>query len=310
MQIEGIESITVSNDLPTNVNMNTGAEWKGQTERDKYVGFRTIMADEDYLTTYGMSMAEGRFYSRTHPSDMRDAFVVNETAVEAMGVDDPIGLRFKAWGKEGRIIGVVKDFHFKSAKELIEPLMIHLGSRNRYYEFITFRLAGGDIDRTVSTLKAVWEEHFPDHIYEVHFLDETIDSQYRSEKRTQYIFSAFSFLAIIISCLGLFGLAMFASQQRVREIGIRKVLGANVSGLAFLLSKNFTRWVIAANIIALPAAWYAMHRWLQNFAYHIDLTVWPFLFSGLLALTIALMTVSFQAVKAARSNPADALRYE
>lgn len=310
LQIEGVENITVSNDLPTQVNMNTGATWEGQTEESKYVGFRTIITDEDYLDTYGMTMAKGRFYSREHPSDRQDAFVVNETAVQAMGVDDPIGTRFKAWGKEGRIIGVVKDFHFKSTKEFIEPMMIDLGSRHRFYGYMTIRLAGGNIEQTISALKSVWEQHLPDHIYEVHFLDQTIDSLYQSERKTRLIFSGFSFLAIAISCLGLFGLAMFASQQRVKEVGIRKVLGATVSGIAVLLSKSFTRWVIAANIIAVPVAWYAMHRWLQNFAYHIDLTVWPFVLSGLLALAIALMTVSVQAVRAARANPVESLRYE
>jgi len=225
-------------------------------------------------------------------------------------VDDPIGKRFKAWGKEGRIIGVVKDFHFKSAKELIEPMMIHLGSRDRFYGYMTIRLSGGNIERTISTLKSVWEEHLPDHIYEVHFLDQTIDSLYQSEKRIRLIFSGFSILAIVISCLGLFGLATFMSEQRTKEIGIRKVLGASVSGIVISLSRDFTKWVAMANLVAWPLAWYAMHRWLQNFAYRIDLTIWPFVLAGFSALLIALITVSFRAFRAASANPVESLRYE
>ena len=189
-------------------------------------------------------------------------------------------------------------------------MMIHLGSRDRFYGYMTIRLSGGNIERTISTLKSVWEEHLPDHIYEVHFLDQTIDSLYQSEKRIRLIFSGFSILAIVISCLGLFGLATFMSEQRTKEIGIRKVLGASVSGIVISLSRDFTKWVAMANLVAWPLAWYAMHRWLQNFAYRIDLTIWPFVLAGFSALLIALITVSFRAFRAASANPVESLRYE
>ena len=163
---------------------------------------------------------------------------------------------------------------------------------------------------TLSAIEKTWEKHMPDSIYELHFLDDSLDSLYMSEKRMQSIAGYFAFFAIAISCLGLFGLATFSSQQRIKEIGIRKVLGAKVSGLVLLLTKDFSKWVTLANLIAWPVAWIAMDRWLQNFAYRIDLTIWPFMVAGLLALGIALLTVGWHAVRAATADPVDSLRYE
>jgi ABC-type antimicrobial peptide transport system permease subunit len=305
-----ILNATVSNDIPTFLNLFTGAEWEGKPEDSKHVGFQTIVVNEDFLETYEMEMADGRFYTSDFPSDMNDAFVVNETAVKTMGIVSPIGKKFSAWEKEGRIIGVVKDFHFKSVKEAIDPLIIHLGQKRRYYQYLTIRIDSENTAKVISFIEKTWEKLFPDYPYEVHFLDQSLDDIYRSEKRIKTIFSAFAFVTIIISCLGLFGLAAFLSEQRTKDIGIRRVLGASISGIVFSLTKDFTQWVLIANVIALPVAFFAMNRWLQNFAYRIHLSIWIFIVSGLVALFIAILTVSYQSIKAATANPVDALKYE
>ncbi|MBD3413640.1 MAG: FtsX-like permease family protein [Candidatus Aminicenantes bacterium] len=310
LQSKNIINLTVSNDLPTYINLNTGADWEGKTEDQKYIGLQTIVVNEDYLNTYGMEMTQGRFYSKDFPSDISDAFVVNEAAVKAMGIQSPLGKRFSAWDKDGRIIGVVKDFHFKSLKEQIEPLILQLGPKRRFYQYLTLRINPQNTPEVLSYIKKTWEEHFPHHLYEIHFLDQTIDQLYASEKKIKRIFSSFAFLAVFISCLGLFGLASFLSEQRTKEIGIRKVLGAPVMGIVVLISKDFTKWVLAANVIAWPIAYYAMNQWLQNFAYRITIQLWMFVCAGLTALIIALLTVSWRAVRAASANPINSLRYE
>jgi len=310
LQSENIINATVSNDLPTYVNLNTSADWEGKTEDQKYIAFQTIVVNEDYLNTYGMEIAQGRFYSKEFPSDTSDAFVINEAAAKAMGMDSPVGKRFSAWNRNGRIIGVVKDFHFKSLKEQIEPLILQLGEEKRFYSYITLRINPKNAAEVLSFIKKTWEKHFPGYLYEIHFLDQTIDQLYSSERKVKNIFSTFAFLAVFISCLGLFGMASFMSEQRTKEIGIRKVLGAPILGIVILLSKEFTKWVLAANLIAWPVAYFAMNKWLQNFAYRITIQVWMFVGAGIMALIIALLTVSWKAVKAASVNPVKSLRYE
>ena len=207
-----------------------------------------------------------------------------------------------------RVVGVVGDFHYKSLHMQIESLYISRESDRFRNLFV--RIGPRNIPSTLEFLETTWKKFDPARPFEYFFLDESFDMQYRAEERMQRIFFYFTLLAILIACLGLFGLASFAAEQRTKEIGIRKVLGASVSGIVLLLSREFTKWVLIANLIAWPVAWFALNRWLDNFAYHTEIRWHLFVLSGALALGIALITVSFQAVRAAQSNPVDAIKYE
>ncbi|MFQ5824979.1 MAG: ABC transporter permease [bacterium] len=312
LQSPRIKSVTASNEMITALGTMIGdVQWEGQKANQR-VKFQIIKVNDDYLDTYKMEMAEGRFYSRVFATDATQAFVVNETAVEAMEMRSPIGKRLKAYGRDGRIIGVVKDFHFRSLHDKINPLILNLGTFGKEYDFfhLTVRINPGNIPETLKFIEGVWQKHVPESPFEYHFLDETLDKLYTTEQRLGKIFGYLTFLTIFVSCLGLFGLATFLAEQKTKEIGIRKVLGSSVTGIVVLLSKVFMKWVLISNVIAWPIAYLAMKKWLQNFAYQVNIEFWTFVFSGLTALIIALMTVSYQSVKAALVNPVEALRYE
>jgi ABC-type antimicrobial peptide transport system permease subunit len=307
MKYPEIRSVAASDCLPTFVPQNTtDVIWEGRTDV-KLINFQTIMVNYDFLKTYEMKIAQGRFYSKKFPTDATKAFVINETAAKIIGTSSPVGKKFSAWGKDGEIIGVVKDFHFTSLHKKIEPLILHLDTQ---FGYLSIRIKHGNIPKTIELIKNVWKKYCPASIFEYHFLDNTIDALYTTEKQMAILFTHFAFLAIFISCLGLFGLASFAIEQRTKEIGIRKVLGATISNILLLLTKDFIKWVLIANIIAWPVAYYAMSRWLQNFAYRTNIGLITFIISALLALIIALLTISYQAIKAAYANPIEALRYE
>jgi putative ABC transport system permease protein len=261
--------------------------------------------DHDFVKTLGMELVAGRDFSRKFATDS-SAIIVNEAAVKMLGWDDPIGKHVQS-GRTFTVIGVVKDFHFESLHREIRPLAIHLGS---FTQLLSVRVRPDNVSRALAFLEEKWRSFAPDQPFEFSFLDEDFDRLYRAEQRTGKIFGAFSILSILIACLGLFGLAAFTAEHRTKEIGVRKVLGASVPNLAGLLSKEFVRLVLLANLIAWPIAWYAMHQWLQDFAYRIDINWWVFTLAGGLALVIALLTVSTQAIKAALANPVEALRYE
>jgi len=237
--------------------------------------------------------------------------ILNEETVKLLGYSDPknaIGARFKQWGREGQVIGVVKNFHFNSLHDDIAPLTMRMeATRN---DMITVKLSSENIQQTIASIKNQWESFLPDQPFDYSFLDASFDEQYENEERFGNLFLYFAALAILISCLGLLGLAAYSTLQRRREIGIRKVIGASVSEIVNLLSKDFLKLVLIAFIIALPIAWYTMHGWLQDFAYRIDIQWWMFLLSGGSAICIAVLTVSFHAVKASLSNPVQALRTE
>jgi putative ABC transport system permease protein len=220
-----------------------------------------------------------------------------------------VGKSLTVWDDAGTVIGVVKDFHFKSINTRIEPLFIRLRPVEPY-SFLLIRLSGGDLQGALERLSLAWDKVSPQFPLDPAFLDEEFDRLYRAEQRMGTLFGAFTALAIVIACLGLLGLASFMSERRTREIGIRKVLGATSSSIVLLLSREFVILVTLANLVAWPAAWYAMTRWLQNYAYHTRLDPLVFVGAALAALLIALLTVSFQAVRAAVSDPVDSIRYE
>ena len=272
-----------------------------------------LFVDYDFIETLGMELAAGRNFSKDSATDETKGFIFNESAVRELGWESSqasIGkqIEWDGWQKGRIIIGVVKNFHFLSLRHEIEPIVMILWPER--FNFISVRIRPDDIPTTLALLENKWHEFAPGYPFEYSFLDDDFDKLYRAEDRLRKTFGCFSLLAIFIACLGLFGLTSFATEQRTKEIGIRKILGASVSGIVLLLSKEFTKLVIVSNLIAWPIAYYAMNRWLQDFAYRIHIGLGTFLLAGAIALAIALLTVSFQAIKAALANPVEALRYE
>jgi putative ABC transport system permease protein len=285
-------------------------DWEGK-DPDYQVEMKHMAVDPYFSKTFQLQMIEGRFLSDEFSSDSQN-FVLNEAAIRATGMESPIGKRFHLLDKTGIITGVIKDFHFAPLHDEIEPLVIHLMPYQywMYRVYVFFRVRSENISKTIASIGEIWDRAVPEYPFEFQFLDDTIDARYRTEQRLQTILRTFTFLAIAISCFGLFGLISFAAQSKTKEIGIRKVLGASTASVVRLLSKELIVLVFLANAIAWPLAYYAMNEWLKNFAFRTKIGLVTFLFSGFLALAIAILTVCFQSIKAAIANPADSLRYE
>jgi putative ABC transport system permease protein len=276
---------------------------------------RYVAADYDFIPTYGVHIVAGRNFSRDYGTDTA-SFILNEAAVRAVGwkhPQDAVGKSFKYGGQMGHIIGVTNDFHFESLHQTIAPLILVMATPAQaanFYGYLSIKISGGNISSALATIKNTWQKFLPELPYQYTFLDENFAKMYQAEQRQGTIFIIFACLAIFIACLGLFGLSAFSITQRVKEIGVRKVLGANVSTIVALLSKDFLKLVLVAAIFAFPVAWYAMHNWLEDFAYRINIQWWVFVVAAILAALIALITVSFQAIKAAVANPVKSLRTE
>jgi ABC-type antimicrobial peptide transport system permease subunit len=255
-----------------------------------------------------LQMASGRDFSRDFPTDSV-GYIINETALNKIGYSDPIGKPFTLWGKKGRIIGVVKDFHFNSLHDPINPLVLHFGEIGGYGSAL-IRTQPGKTKEALATLQTLCRELNPEFQFTYSFADEEYKKLYDNEQLVSKLSGGFAFLAIFICCLGLLGLAIFTAEQRTKEIGIRKVMGASVRSLFTLLSSEFITLVFISLVIASPISWYAMNKWLQNYAYHTKIEWWVFLFAGLIAILITLLTISYQAVKAAVVNPVKSLRSE
>ncbi len=276
---------------------------------------RYVAADYDFIPTYGISMAAGRNFSREYGTDTSN-FVINEAAMKAIGwksAEQTVGKNFKYGFLTGHIIGVMKDFHFESLHQTIAPLILIMPANtpnNSFYNSISIKIAGSNMPSALATVRDTWQKYLADYPYQYTFLDEKFSKLYESEQKQETIFTVFACIAIFIACLGLFGLSAFAISQRVKEIGVRKVLGANVSTIVALLSKDFLKLVIVAAVIAFPIAGYVMNKWLQGFAYRVGIQWWVFLLAAFAAILIALLTVGFQAMKAALTNPVKSLRTE
>ncbi len=270
-----------------------------------------IVADHDYMDTYRFEMKEGRFFSRENSTDT-SAIILNESAVRALGLEDPVGQQL-LYLNEGAtpltIIGTAKDFHLQSLNEAIRPMAMTLIQENPG-RLMSIRTSPAPLDQTLNFIETQWKAFNPPQPVDYVFLDDQFDEGFRQEELSFKVFSAFAGLAIFIACLGLFGLASFMAEQKTKEIGVRKVLGASISGIVLLLSKEYVKWLALANLLAWPLAYYAMSSWLQDFAFRISLTVWPFLIAGGAALVISLLTVSFQSIKAALAHPVKSLKYE
>jgi len=271
-----------------------------------------FMVDHDFVDTMGLELIEGRAFSLEFPTDTMEAFILNEAAVKHLGWEgDVLNKRIVLQNfKDGRVIGVVRDFHARSLHQSIEPLLLHIAPDPDAFWQLVVKIAPFDYEQTLLSLEEAWTEVYPQDPFTYSFLDDDFDNLYRQEKQRGKVFLVFSILAIFIACLGLFGLASFTAEQRTKEIGIRKVLGASVESIVRLLSKDFLKLVLLGNLFAWPIAYIVMHSWLGNFAYRVPLNPIIFITAGFLALFIALATVCFQAVKAALTNPADSIRTE
>ena len=283
--------------------------WPG-AEEEEGKSISALIIDPDYVETMGLTILEGRNLSWDRPTDVTQAYLVNEALVRDMGWADPIGQPFRVWSNEemGEVVGVVQDFHFKSLHQTIEPVVMRM--EPSWGGLAVVRFAGGDVGGMLATLETTFKKFAPGYPFRYTFLDQDFERLYQEEQEMGQLFGVFAGLAIFLACLGLFGLAAFAAAQRTKEIGVRKVLGASVLNLVGLLSKDFLVLVGVAFVVAAPLAYFAMTTWLSAFAYHISLGVGTFVLALFLAVAIAFLTVGFQALRASTVNPVQALRYE
>lgn len=310
-----ISYVTAASDLPIAITADSYFSW-GRNDNVARKIF-PVAVGYDFLETFGLQMAEGRFFSKDYPSDLNGSIVVNQAAIRAIGLESPIGKPFFFGGAFYTLIGTVKDFHYnKLLHDPPEPMAFRLvpgGSEYCKYLFAKINpniIDVGKIAGASQYIQDVCNRFSPERPLQCRFLSDFSFEEEKSNEAMKEIISYSTILAVFISCLGLFGLSMFVSQQKTKEIGIRKTLGASVSGVVSMLSKEFLRWVLLANLFAWPAAYFVMHRWLQGFAYRTDLAWWVFALAGGIAFLVALATVGFQTIKAATANPVESLRYE
>lgn len=290
------------------LNGNDAIQWEGK-EKGKSVPYKPMSVGFDFLKIMNLKMVTGRGFSKEFARDSADAFMVNEEAVRQMGMKEPIGKWISAWNKKGHIIGILKDYHTNSLHEPIKPLILDV-KEYEYFGVLIIRVEPGKTKEALASLEKVYKAVNPNYPFAYHFIDQEYEKLYRNEQVITRLSNAFSVLAISISCLGLLGLVMFSAEQRTKEFGIRKVLGATVTNIVSLLSEDFIKLVFISFCIAAPVAGYFMYQWLQGFAYKIELSWWIFLLAGTTALVIALLTICVQALQSAVMNPVSSLREE
>lgn len=311
LQEQEVLSVSASRSVPGSYFPNAGTQIEGPSGNLLMESPALFEVDVDFIPHFGIEMAAGRSYSRDFPADTSKSLVINEAAAKLYGYSNPqdiIGKHFSQWGKEGTIIGVTKDFNYLSLHKHVEPLALRFEPQSS--RFITLRIQSDKLPATIAKLGEIWAKLAPHRPYLYSFLDDSFNRQYEADQRFRNLFSVFASLAILIACLGLLGLATYTAQQRTKEIGVRKVLGASVGNIVQLLSIDFVKLVLVAGIIASPVAWWVMNQWLDNFAYRMEIHWWIFAGSALIGIIIALLTVGFQAIKAALANPVDSLRNE
>ncbi len=308
-----VDMVSVSRATPGDFFPNAGTGVADPVSGEiTYKGPAIYEVDEDFIPTYQMNMVAGRNFSEDFPLDSANALILNESAAKLYGYPNPqdvIGKSFEQWGREGKVIGVVEDFNYVSLHEDVEPLSIRFGTQYNV-SVISLKLNSQDYSKTLSELENIWNGVVPHRPFDTRFADQNFDAQYDADERFGMIFSIFSTLAIFVACLGLFGLTIYSTTQRNKEIGVRKVLGASTSRIIALLSKDFLALFLIALIIAIPLSWYVMNSWLDGFAYRISLGFEVFAISALVTLVVAFITMSFKTVNAALANPVDSLRDE
>ncbi|MCF8369713.1 MAG: ABC transporter permease [Bacteroidales bacterium] len=307
-----VKDVTSSRFVPGRDMDGSGFIPEGYDENNPIIIFNN-QVDFSYIETMEMNILSGRSFSKEFSTDSLSV-VINETLVKKLGWEEPLGKKITGFGRDKpfdlTVIGIVEDYHFRSLHDVIEPSLMFVGNNNN--RFISVRLNSGDIKYNIEMLKDKWKEIESTMPFDYYFLDEDYDNLYKAEQRVGEIFIYFTVIAIVIACLGLFGLASYNAEQKTREIGIRKALGSSVNRILIMLSKQFSKWVLIANIIAWPVSWYFISEWLGNFAYSIKIVDkwWIFLLSAGIAFIIALLTVTYQTIKAAIINPVDAIKYE
>lgn len=309
-ELPGVAMVDRCTEAPHNMGflIADAINWEGK-EKNSAVFFNPASVGLDFVKLMNLKIAEGRDFSRANSTDSTDAFMVNEEAVKQMGLKNPVGKWISAWNKRGHIIGVLKDYHTQSLHEPIKPLIIDV-KESEYFGIIVIRTKPGNTTKTLADIGNIYKDINPNFPFNYQFLDQEFNKLYHSEQVIARLSNVFAPLAIIISCLGLFGLVLFSSEQRIKEIGIRKVLGASVASIVTLLSTDFFKLVLVSICIASPVAWYLMNRWLQSFAYKIDMEWWVFILAGFIILSVTLLTVFFQSIKAALLNPVKSLKME
>ncbi len=315
LKSSAIKNVGRSSRIPTGRlldSQGTAIVTKGDSLYDTGVGLKYVAADEEFFNTYGIEVSGGRVFSKEIPTDDTLSFIINEAAMRAIGWKNPeegLNKDFSYGGTKGKLIGVVKDFHFESLHQKVVP-MIFVHIRQAGANYLAVKIAGNEMQQGIQHLEKIWKEMLPGRPFEYQFMDERYGRLYDAERKEGKLFTIFSGLAVFIASLGLFGLATFNTLQRIKEIGIRKVLGASVSDILTLLSREIVVLILLANLIAWPVAWYAMAQWLNSFAYHIDMNVLIYAGAALIAIAIALVTVGSQTIKAAMTNPSQTLRAE
>jgi len=306
-QAAGVQAVTAADQVPFSLtNSTSDVTWAGKSA-DKNVFFSILGTDHAFATTMGIHLKEGRYFSKDFKTDT-EKIVLNEEAVRQMQVQDPIGMKLSFWGFEVEVIGVVKDFHTTSMQAPLQPLIMIYSPA--YSSMVFVRTEPGKTQEALASLQTITHKYNPAYPFEYHFMDSDFEAMYKSEAVTKQLAKYFAGIAILISCLGLFGLALYTAEQRTKEIGIRKILGASVSRIVGMLTREFVLLILVANLLAWPLAWYLMQKWLQDYAFRIELSWWMFAVAGLGTLLLALVTISFQAVKAGLANPVKALRSE
>jgi ABC-type antimicrobial peptide transport system permease subunit len=313
LQNPHVTGVSATMHSPSQIGSNSGgADWEGKDpESTTLISFSAV--DFDYTETMQIDILAGRSFSKEYPGDIATdstgVFLINEEVAKIMGVENPVGMRFDFLGLKGHIIGVMKNFHYQSIRDKIEPLALVVSGVD-WLNNMFIKVGSGDITQTMKETEDTWNKILPQYPLEYHFLDEDYDYMYRTETRLSKIVKYFTFLALIIAGLGLFGLSLFTSEQRTREIGIRRVMGGNVLEIVYMLTVEFARLILISCVIAIPAAYFIMKRFLQDFAYHTDLSWWIFVLAALSALVIGIITVSYQSARVSLINPARSLRYE
>jgi putative ABC transport system permease protein len=309
LKLSSVKNASISDYLPVSGTKRNGNTFyiEGRTKLDPGVSGQYWQIDDTYLKTMGMKLVEGRNFSYSMAADTQGSVIINQTLAKKLNLKNPIGKRITNGYGKYTVVGVVEDFNYESMRGNIEPIVLNFGFST---SIVSVKVGGTDMKNTLANITAIWKKYSPDQPIRYTFLDEEFANMYKDIQRTGSIFTSFAILAIIIACLGLFALSAFMAEQRSKEIGVRKVLGATVTNITTLLSMDFVKLVIIAIAIASPIAWYGMTKWLQDFAYKVPLSWWIFALSGFTAILIALFTVSFQSIKAALMNPVKSLRSE
>ena len=302
------QDFSIISDLPTELIAGTiNVQWEGKDPKSQVV-MPSMDVDENFIKAFQMKMLAGRGFSKSFTGDSSN-YILNETAMHLMGmtINNAVGKSISFDGTKGNVIGVVKDFNFKPLQYAIDPLVLRL---NKWGGYVMVRSQPGNTEATINALAKISRELNPAYPFNYSFLDSDLNNLYKGEQKMGNIFNLFAILAIFISCLGLYGLSAFMTEQRKKEIGVRKVLGASMFNIVYLLSGRFTRLIVIAMIIAIPVSWWAINSWLKSFAYRVNISWIIFLIACGTALMIALLTVSYESVKAAIANPVKSLRSE